>query len=218
MVLMNRAASSAGFFVLTQASNDLFVIRAWNERNDASQAIRPGEPISGTIHNVITGSMPVPGSGALLGWVIDSQVTALLAVQSMQPGAWAAGQVPVPEILVMPMEGTIEPLHWPPFTANPLGDGRLWEYVERGELVDLIPLVAQRAGRAFWIPSPGIGAARPEKGCVVVTDSLSATEYWLSVGVYLDHRTLREGIQAPPASRLLTLPGVVDLAHGLLRE
>ena len=31
----------------------------------------------------------------------------------------------------------------------------------------------------------------------------------------MDHWTLREGIEAPPAGRLLTLPDVVDLAHRL---
>ncbi len=46
-----------------------------------------------------------------------------------------------------------------------------------------------------------------------VTVMLAADEYWLPAGVYLDHWTLREGIQAPPAARLLMLPGVVDLAE-----
>ena len=31
----------------------------------------------------------------------------------------------------------------------------------------------------------------------------------------MDHWTLREGIEAPPVGSLLTLPGVVDLAHRL---
>jgi len=31
----------------------------------------------------------------------------------------------------------------------------------------------------------------------------------------MDHWTLREGIQAPPPGRLLSLPGVVDLAYQL---
>jgi hypothetical protein len=46
--------------------------------------------------------------------------------------------------------------------------------------------------------------------------NLPADEYWLPAGVYLDHWTLREGIQAPPVSWLLTLPGVVDLSCLLL--
>ena len=33
MVLLNRAAGLAGFFVLTQARDDLFVIRSWNRHD-----------------------------------------------------------------------------------------------------------------------------------------------------------------------------------------
>jgi hypothetical protein len=46
--------------------------------------------------------------------------------------------------------------------------------------------------------------------------NLPADEYWLPAGVYLDHWTLREGIQAPPVRWLLTLPGAVDLSRLLL--
>ncbi len=217
MVLMNRAAGPDGLFVLTQAGDDLFVIRSWNRRDGVNQEIRPGEPVPGIICQAITGSMPVPHDGALLGWVTDSQVTVLLSVQCRQPIPWTAPvPVPVPEIQVLPLAGASDLLHWPPFAANPF-DGRLWEYAERGQIVDIVPLVIQSAGRAFWVPSPDRRSARPGKGCIVITGNLPAEEYWLSAGVYLDHWTLREGIQAPPAGCLLTLPGVVDLAHRLRR-
>jgi hypothetical protein len=216
MVLMNHAAGQAGFFVLTQARNDLFVIRSWNRRGGVNQEIRPGEPVSGIICQAVTDSMPVPQDGALLGWVTDSQVTVLLAVHCRPPATWD-DPVPVPEIRVMPMAGTSELLHWPPFTASPLGDERLWEYAEWGQIVDIVPLLTQSAGRAFWVPSPDRRSARHEEGCVVITDNLPADEYWLPAGVYMDHWTLREGIQPPPADRLLTLPAVVDLAHRLRR-
>ena len=99
-----HAAGPDGFFVLTQARNDLFVIRSWNRRDGVNQEIRPGEPVSGIIGQTVTGSMPVPHDGALLGWVTDSQVTALLTVHCRQPEPWGA-PVPVPEIRVMPMAG-----------------------------------------------------------------------------------------------------------------
>jgi len=214
MVLMNRVAGPAGFFVLTQASDDLFVIRSWNRRDGINEQIRPGEPVSGIIHQVVTNGIPVPHDGALLGWVTDSQVTVMLAVHCRQPET-RDDLVPLPEIRVMPMAGTSELLHWPPFTAGPLDDGRVWEYVERGQIVDIVPLVTQSAGNAFWVPSPDRRSARHEEGCVVITGNLPADEYWLPAGVYMDHWTLREGIQPPPAGRLLALPGVVDLAHRL---
>ena len=213
MVLMNPAAP-AGFFVLTQARDDLFVIGPWNRHDGINQEIRPGEPVSGIIHQAVTGSMPVPHDGALLGWLTDSQVTVLLAVHCRQPEPWD-DPVPVPGIQVMPMAGTSDLLHWPPFTASPLDDGRLWEYVERRQIVDIAPLLAQSAGRAFWVPSPGRPSGRHEKGCIVITGNLPADEYWLPAGVYMDHWTLREGIQAPPVGCLLAQPYVVDLAHTL---
>jgi hypothetical protein len=215
MVLMNHADGPAGYFVLTQVRDDLFVIRSWN-RHGISREIRPGEPVSGVIRQVITDGMPIPHDGALLGWVADSQVTVMLAVHCRQqetPG----GPVSVPGIRVMPMVGTSELLHWPPFTASPLGDGRLWEYVEWDQIVDIGPLVAQRPGRAFWVPTPDGWSVRPGEGCVVVTDNLPTDEYWLPAGVYVDHWTLREGIETPPANCLLELPGAVDLAYSLAR-
>jgi hypothetical protein len=212
MVLMNRAAGPAGFFVLTQDRDGLFAIRSWNRHDGLSQEIRPGEPVPGVIYQVISGGMPVPHDGTLLGWVTDYQVTAILAVHCRPPDNWDA-PVPVPEIRVMPMAGTSELLHWPPFTASPLDDGRLWEYIEWGGIADIGPLLAQSAGHAFWVPSPDRRSAL--NGCVVVKDALPSDEYWLPAGVYLDHWVLREGIQAPPADSLLALPGVVDLAHHL---
>jgi hypothetical protein len=212
MVLLNHAAGPAGFFVLTQARDDLFVIRSWNRHDGVDCPIRPGEPVSGTIRQLIADSMPVPHDGALLGWVSDNQVTAMLAVHCRPPEPWD-NPVPVPEIRVMPMAGTWELLHWPPFTASPLDDGRLWEYIEWGEIVDLIPLITRSPGCVFWVPSPDRRSAR--HGYVVVMGNLPAVEYWLPAGVYLDHWTLREGIEPPPAGCLLTLPGVVDLAGAL---
>jgi hypothetical protein len=215
MVLMNRAAGPPGFFVLSQPADDLFVLRSWNRRDGINQQIRPGEPVSEIIHEVITGGMPVPHDGALLGWVTGSQITVMLAVHCKQPETWD-DPVPVPEIRVMPMAGTSELLHWPPFAASPLNGGQLWEYVERGQIVDIVPLIRQSAGHAFWVPSPDRRSARHEEGCVVITGNLPAAgEYWLPAGVYMDHWMLREGIQSPPAHRLLTVPGVVDLAHRL---
>ena len=75
MVLMSRAAGPAGFFVLTQAGEDLFVIRSWHRRGGINQQIRPGEPVPVIVRQVITGGIPVPRDRALLGWVTGCQVT-----------------------------------------------------------------------------------------------------------------------------------------------
>ena len=217
MVLMNRAGprapGPAGFFVLTQVHDELFVIRSLAGRDWFGQEIRPGEPVSRGTREVINEAMPLPHDGALLGWVTDNQVTVMLAVHCPHLGNPAAA-ARAPEIRVMPMAGTSALLQWPPFTASPLDDGRLWEYVEWGQIVDILPLVTRRAGLAFWVPASGL-PGRQGQGVVVIRDNVPGDDYWLPAGIYMDHWTLREGIPAQPAGRLLTLPGVVDLARGL---
>ena len=215
MVLASRDGGQAGYFVLTQARDDLFVIRSWNAYDGVNQEIRAGEPVSGVVHQIITEGMPVPRDGALLGWLTDNAVTVMLAVHSRQPETWDVPvPAPAPEIRVMPMAGTDPLTHWPPFTASPLDDGRLWEYVEWGQIVDIFPLITRGGGRAFWVPSPASRSIEHGDGCVVIKDNLPDDEFWLPAGVYMDHWTLREGIGAPPVGRLLALPGVVDLAGG----
>jgi len=213
MVLMNPDAGPAGFFVLTQAGDEEFVIRSWHGRHAVSHGIRPGEPVPDIVHQVISDSLPVPRDGSLLGWVTDRQVTVIMAAFCRQPATWD-NPAPVPEIRVMPMAGTSELPHWPPFAATPF-DGRLWEYVERGQIVDIVPLLNRSLGRAYWVPSLDRRSARHEDGCVVIRDHLTSDEYWVPAGVYMDHWILREGFAAPPVGRLLALPGVVDLARRL---
>lgn len=213
MVLMVPEAGPDGFFVLTQFGDDLFVIRSWRRRDGIEHRIRPGEPVPAVIHRAIAGSVPVPRDGGLLGWLTDSQVTVLLAARCGQSAAWD-DPAPIPQLRVMPLAGTSELMHWPPFTASPF-DGRLWEYIERGEVVDIAPLLLHRAGRAYWVPAPELRSSWHEGGCVVVSDNIPAEEYWLPAGVYMDHWILREGFAAPPVSHLLTLPGVQDLARRL---
>ena len=209
MILMTRAEGEAKFFVLTE-SDRAFYIRPWNSGQEAGQEITPGEPVAGTCAEALAHGMPVPRGRAVLGWAPDHQVTAILAVHGGQ--AAAAGEAPaVPAIQVMPMSGT-GTIDWPPFGASLLGDGRLWDYLERGDIVDIAPLLASCPGQAFRTPCPhGHGSPR-DAACVVVTANLVAREYWLPAGVYTEHWMLREGFPVPPAGLLLALPGAVDMA------
>ena len=179
MVLMEWTAAGGCFFTLTQSREGLFVVRPWN-RQDAGGEMGPREAVEAVeaaIARVIANGMPVPRDGALLGWVPDRQVTALLSVHSGHPPESGAA-VPVPEIQVMPMAGT-GGLDWPPFTASPFVDGRLWDYLDRGQIVDVFPLLAGSAGQAFLVPSPNARSRRRGARCVVVTGDLTAEEYWL---------------------------------------
>jgi hypothetical protein len=111
---------------------------------------------------------------------------------------------------MLPHTGS-QPAEWPPPACSTLGDGKLWEYVARGELADLTPLISRQAGRAFLVPGrDGRGAAAR----VVVTERLCDDGFWLPAGVYADQRLLREGTQVLTVRQLLALPGVIDLASG----
>ena len=200
----------SGFYILTQDPAEQFALRPWNQAEGECQEIRPGAPVPVPSHRIITEGMPVPRDGALLGWISDRQATVLLSMYHGQPAPRASG----PQVRVLAMVGS-EPMRWPPFTASPLDDGRLWEYVERGELVDLAPLIARDPGGAFWVPSQHNGRARQGHGCVVVGRNLLSEEYWVPAGTYMDHWMLREGVPSPPASHLLTLPGTADLSRRL---
>ena len=144
MLLMTRAEGEAKFFVLTETDR-AFHIRPWNCGQEAIQEVTPGEPAAGIIAQAIAHGMPVPRGRAVLGWAPDRQVTAILTVHG-GPTAGADAAPAVPAMQVMPMSGTVT-IDWPPFGASLLGDGRLWDYLERGDIVDIAPLLASRPGQ-----------------------------------------------------------------------
>jgi hypothetical protein len=223
IVLRHRAFEGSGFFVLTQDPAGHFTLRPWNPADGECHEIRPGASVPAISHRVITEGLPVPRDSALLGWVSDRQTTVLLSVYhggSASLGSQACvpqvrvPQVRVPQVRVLAQVGS-EPLRWPPFTVSPLDDGRFWEYAERGEIVDLAPVVVHGAEGAFWVPSQNPERARQGHGCVVVSRNLQADDYWVPEGIYMDHWMLREGVPTPPASHLLTLPGATGLSRRL---
>jgi hypothetical protein len=215
MVLMNREAGTARFAVLIMERDDLFALRPWDRRDWARVEIRPREPVDDSVRRLIGSGVPMLRDGVLLGWVAGQQVRAVLAAHGRLPEPWDDASV-IPGTLVLPRVGS-QPAERPPLTGNPLEDERLWEYVARGQLADLTPLVSRQAGRVFWVPGVDeVGGRRV--GRIVVTERLHADDAWLPAGVYADPRALRE--EAPPltASQLLALPGVTDLARGHERQ
>jgi len=161
------------YFLLSQDQANYFVLRPWGALDGSGQPIRPAVAVPAAAHEVIACGMPIPRDGALLGWVTDRQVSAVLSVYHAYGG---------PQVRVLPLVGT-DPFDWPPFAASPLDDGQLWQYVNRGELVDLVPLLARHPGRAFWVPSQNQSRAAAAHGCVVVRENMTADECWLPTGV-----------------------------------
>ena len=216
IVLRHPGFEGCGYYILTQDPADRFTLRPWHHGEGECQEITPGRPVSAASHRVITEGMPVPRAGALLGWVSDRQTTAVLSVHHPEPDAGNRTLGPAgPQVRVLALAGS-EPLRWPPCTVSPLSDGRLWQYVDWGQLVDLAPLFAGATGGAFWVPSQNPGRAEHGHGCVVLTTNLQAPEYWMPAGTYIDHWMLREGVPTPPAAHLLTLPGTTVLSRVLL--
>jgi hypothetical protein len=205
IVLWHRGAGGTGFSVLTQDPGDDFALWTGQGQPMQCQRIRPGLPVPATSHQVITEGMPVPRDGALLGWVSDRQAAAMMTVFHGRPGEPGG-----PQLRVLALSGS-QPEHWPPFSVSPLDDGRLWEYVERGQIVDLAPVIARSASGASWVPSQNPVRARDGHGCVVVRHPMATEEYWVPAGVYMDHWMLREQVPPPPPSHLVSLPGTVDL-------
>jgi hypothetical protein len=210
MVMMSRDAGTAHFFVLIMERDDLFAIRPWDRRDWARVEIHPREPVDDNVRRLIGSSIPVLRDGALLGWVAGKQVRAVLAAHGRLPEPWDDASV-VPGTLVMPRAGS-QAAERPPLTGSPLDDVRLWEYVERGQLTDLTPLVSRQAGNVFWVPGVDkVGGRRV--GRIVVAERLHAGDCWLPAGVYADGRVLRDETAPLTATQLLALPGVTDLSR-----
>jgi hypothetical protein len=213
MVLVNNDGGIARFFVLIMEWDDLFVVRPWDRRDWARVEIRPDGPVPAEISRLLSGALPVPRDGALLGWVADQQVRALVTARGRLPEPWDDPSL-LPEVVVLPLAGTA-PGFWPPLAATPLADPRLWEYITCGQLADLAPLISRKSGRVFWVPGADIGPRRWADGCIVITERMSTENFWLLAGVYADRRTLCESASIPSARQLLATPGAVDLARGL---
>jgi hypothetical protein len=215
MVMMSREAGTAHFFVLIMERDDLFAIRPWDRRDWARVEIRPREPVDDNVRRLIGSSVPVLRDGVLLGWVAGQQVRAVLAAHGRLPEPWDDVSV-VPGTLVMPRADS-HSADRPPLTGSPLDDVRLWEYVARGQLTDLTPLVSRQAGYVFWVPGVDeVGGRRV--GRIVVTERLHAGDCWLPAGVYADRWAMRDETARLTASQLLALPGVSDLSRSGERQ
>jgi len=215
LILRERGVGGPRFFVLIMERDDLFVIRPWDRRDCAAVEVLRGEPVPAGVRRVIESGVPVPRDGTLLGWLAGRQVQAVVAAYGRLTEPWDDPSA-VPGILVMPFVGS-QPADWPPFAAAPLNDRRLWQYLARGQLADLTPLVSRQPGCMFWVPGAAGLASRRPGARVVVTERLDTEKFWLPAAVYADYWTLREGTPRWTSRQLPALSGVTDMARALGR-
>ena len=162
IVLRHRGFDEPGFYVLSQHPAEHFTLRPWQAGDGECQEIRPGTPVPVVSHRIDHRghARAARGRAARLGDRPAGDGPAHRAPRQAGRGG-RAGRPAAPACLTSacsPWSGS-EPIRWPSFTASPLDDGRLWEYVERGELVDLAP-VLDRAEGAYWVPSQHPDRAR----------------------------------------------------------
>ena len=216
IVLRHRGFDEPGFYVLSQHPAEHFTLRPWRAGDGEFQEIRPGTPVPVASHRIVTEGMPVPREGALLGWVTDRQVTALLTVRH---GAGRAGRKQTarrggpaclrsacsPWWAASPSAGRRSPrARSTTGGCGSTSSGASW-WTSRRYL--------HRAEGAYWVPSQHPDRARRGHGCAVLGRNVEGLEYWVPAGVYMDHWMLREGVPTPPASHLLTLPGATHLSR-----
>jgi hypothetical protein len=159
-------------------------------------------PVSDTLANALTYSVPIPQDGSLFGWIHGDAVTALIVVYADE------SESPVPSWAIMPLAGTPE-RQWPPFTDERLFGSWFWKHYSAGEIVCLGALVAETPGAVFWVDTK---TAIGSDCCAVKRDIKTSTGHILRRGSYIYFQALRERERAPSLEALLADAGKVDLA------
>jgi hypothetical protein len=203
MVLMVHEGPA--FFVLRfyhESDNPVYSIGPW-PAGDVEEITADGDPpVSGTLANVLTYSVPIPRDGSLFGWIHGDVVTALVVVYADE------SESPVPSWAIMPLAGT-PGWQWPPFTDEHFFGSWFWKHYGAGEVVCLGDLVAETPDTVFWVDTKTtIGS----DCCVVERDITTSTGYVLRRGCYVYFQALRERKRVPPLEVLVADTGKVDLA------
>ena len=191
----------SGFFVLSQEPAEHFILRPWavamRHRRYGRLSRCPPPCTRCSPRACRSRATARCSAGSATG-----RHASLLSVYHGRPGGAGGGTADQGRC---PMVGS-EPLQWPPFTAEPLDDGRLWQYLDRGELVDLAPVVAGSPGARSGCRRRTSTAPPRRTAAWSSSGRCPSDEFWLPAGVYMDHWMLREGVPAPPAATCWPCP------------
>lgn len=166
----------------------------WQAPEDGAE-IRQGAGVPGWVPGVLAAAVPVPRDGAMFGYAVGAEITALIPVYGY------AEDHPEPSYTVMPRAGISRDL-WPAFTSEPMLGHWFWDCVRAGRLISLGPVIAGTCATVFWVPLDELD------GCVRVTcDVLTPAGEVLGAGIYAWSRNLDAGVPLPDG-----LEGATDLA------
>lgn len=203
MVLMLHEGPA--FFVLRlDCENDkpVYSIGPWPAGDTEEIRADDNPPVSDTLANVLTYSVPIPQDGSLFGWIHGEVVAALVVVYADE------SESPVPSWAIMPLSDAPE-WQWPPFIDERFFGSWFWKNYRAGEVVCLGDLVAENPGTVFWVDTK---TAIGSDCCVVEHDIQTSTGHALRRGRYVYFQALRDRKGVPPLEVLLADTGKVDLA------
>jgi hypothetical protein len=206
MVLMLPGAGDAEFFVLSQQngqSRSSFSLWPWPAGDVVDIDAEGSGSVSDGAVKVLTKGVPIPRDGSLLGWICDSDVTALIVIYAKYTCAR-----PEPGWAVMPRAGTAEVL-WPPFTGEPLFGHWSWDLYQAGCFMSLERVIAAVPDTVCWVDTTAILGS---SCCVVARDITEPSGHTLRRGRYVDYAALRADKAVPALDALLADPARIDLA------
>jgi hypothetical protein len=203
MVLMLHEGPA--FFVLRldcESDKPVYSIGPWPAGDAEEIATDDNPPVSETVANVLTYSVPIPQDGSLFGWIHGDIVTALVVVYADE------SESPVPSWAVMAFADAPE-WEWPPFIDERFFGSWFWKHYRAGEVVCLGDLVAENPDTVFWVDTK---TAIGSDCCVVEHDMWTSTGNALRRGRYVYFQALRDRKGVPPLEVLLADTGKIDLA------
>jgi hypothetical protein len=201
MVLMTVEHGKPRFHILNHDSDDgHYSLRPW--RSSGSVDIESdGSVPAGADITPVTGGVPLPRHGSLLGWKPGKDITALIVLYTeYEP------EHPVPNWMLMPLAGLPES-QWPPFADKRLFGPWFWDHYRAGRIVSLASLIADSRDTVFWVVPESATA-----GSVAVRATVSGKVGTLRRGAYVYQGELRARRPVPSLDELLADSGKTDLA------
>ena len=200
MTLILNTRGEARVYILTHVSGEqpLCSLQMWP--GSTRTKIEPGTAaIQPEDNRVLSEGVPLPRDGRLYGYVVDKEVTTLIAFYTNDDP---------PGVSTIPRLG-IDNTRWAPFTRDRVAGHSFWDLYHAGRIIDLGPLISAHPRTVFWVDTIKM------LGCgvtAVARDIAGRDGIVLPAGVYVYYKVQQDGIAVPSLETLLADPGRTDLA------